>query len=181
MERTSHRKAIIVVPIKGLQDGTRAFEDTVPAKAIAGIVSEIDGEVHIAGQVTRIGRRFRVKVSISAVAHLICDRSLEDYDEPITTEAAYEFILDSELAHEQAGELLDPEVVRGLNADATEINITEDVRQEIALAIPMKRVAPKYRTVELDEILKMKDVVVKPEDVPDTTGPWEALKKLKQS
>lgn len=176
MERSSHRKAAIVVSIKGLQSGSRTFEETVPATSISGIVAEIAGDVHVNGQVNRISRRLRIHVSISATAHLICDRSLEEFDEPITAEGDYEFLFDTDLAVEQRGELLDPDVVRGLPVDATEVDITEDVRQELALAIPMRRIAPKYRQLELNEMYPGIS-----NEEPASDERWAALKNLKQS
>lgn len=181
MEHTSHRKATIVVPIRGLLEGTRAFEDTVSSASIAGIVPEISGEVHVIGEVNRIGSRFRVKVSISASAQLICDRSLEKFEEPITASAEYEFILDSDLAEQQSGELFDSDVVKGLATDAAEIDITDDVRQELALAIPMRRVAPHYRGLELDEIYPTSNVDAPLDEAEVADDRWAALKKLRQS
>jgi uncharacterized metal-binding protein YceD (DUF177 family) len=163
------------VLLRGLEDGRANFDEAIEASQIAGVVSEFQGVIHVEGSVEKIGRRYHVTLSVETVAKLICDRSLEEFDEPISFEIQLEYIVDSELAASQHGTLPERDEVRGIMPDALAIDVTEDVRQELALALPMKRVAPKYRNAELDEIFP--DVGPKSGESEDR---WQALKKLKQ-
>lgn len=174
MERTLHRYHAVLVPIRWLTDGRRNFELKLPANAIPDVVSEYVGDVVINGQVVRIGQRYHVSMDVSGTARLICDRSLEEFDEQIQVHLDVEFVVDAEMASQQAGELVDPEDVHGIMPDVTELDVTDEVRQELALALPMRRVAPQYRDIELDELFPL---AREASDAVDER--WAALKKLK--
>jgi uncharacterized metal-binding protein YceD (DUF177 family) len=174
VERTSHRYPAISVPIRGLTNGPRNFELKVSAKKVPDIVPEYVGDLEISGQVVRVGQRYRVNVDVLGLAHLICDRSLEEFDEPVRIHVDCEFVVDAEMASQQVGQIVDPEDVHGLMPDATEIDVTDEVRQELALALPMRRVAPQYRNMELNQLYPLD------KDESDTLDErWAALRKLK--
>lgn len=152
-----------------------SFELKIPANAIPDVVPEYVGDVEINGQVVRVGQRYRVMMDVSGIARLICDRSLEEFDEQVQVHLDCEFVVDAEMASQQVGHLVDPEDVRGLMPDVTEIDVTDEVRQELALALPMRRVAPQYRNIELYELYPH---AKEASDVVDER--WAALKKLKK-
>ena len=67
-----------------------------------------------------------------------------------------------------------------IREDATVIDITDEVRQELMVHLPMRRVAPKYRDKELTELfpeLEGRDAEAPQPDV--VNDQWAALRKLK--
>ena len=171
---------MIDISIVGIRDGNHPFSVTVQAVDVPGLDEEFRGEVTAEGVLEKKAARYLVSGVASSTAHLMCDRSLEEYEEPIEASFDLEFAVDSVLAAEQRGRIadLDDEEVRGLRDDEKAIDISEDVRQVLTLAIPVRRVAPAYRDKELDEIfpsIKGRDADQPSYDVDDR---WEALKNI---
>jgi uncharacterized protein len=171
---------MIDTTIVGIRDGHHPFSETVPASEIPGLPPEFRSEVRVEGVLQRQSGRYVLSASVAAVARLTCDRSLEEYDELIETSFDLEYRVDTALATLQRGRIaeLDDEEVRGLRDDEKAIDITEDVRQVLTLAIPSRRVAPAYRDKHLDEIfpsIKGRDAEQPSNDVDDR---WEALKNI---
>lgn len=173
---------MISIDIIGLQDGSHPIALNVSTTDIPGISPEYVGSVVIDGHLHKIGKRFQLDAEVQATAQLVCDRSLEEYNEPIITELGLDFVVDSALALKQEGHLddLDDDDVRGLRDDARSLDITDDVRQLLILALPMKRVAPQYRTAELTDIHPVlgSDSSESSSDTIDDR--WAALKDIKR-
>lgn len=113
---------------------------------------------------------------------LVCDRSLEVFEEPIDLQER--LILKFGDHNEQLSDEI--ELIR---QDTVRINIASHIFEFIALALPMKKLHPRFRTEE-DDVLEDEDeiegilVYQTPEeetpDEPEEEDPrWAALKKLK--
>ncbi|KAB2895070.1 MAG: hypothetical protein D8M52_03080 [Chlorobi bacterium] len=139
----------ITVWIAGMETGEREFDLHVESTEIPDLVAEYMSPIHVYGKVLKRGRKLHVTYTVSTIARLVCDRSVEEYDEQITVNTELNYVLDSDLFFQQKGLELDPDDVRGLRDDAQEIDITDDVRQDLVVALPMKRVAPQFRETEL--------------------------------
>lgn len=174
MDHVSAHRSLFRVSIEGLHTGTRTFEFTADASKVNDLVSEFRREIHVQGTIHRIGDRFHVDVEVAAMADLVCDLSLEDYTEEISSELDLEYQFDNDLASRQAENGRESDDVIGLFVDAKFIDLEDDIRQELALALPMKRIAPKYRNASFDDL---HPEVGGEGDVIDDR--WEALRKLK--
>lgn len=174
MERSLYRNDDLSISIAGLDSGSRSFSASVMAKEVSSLASVFQGAIEIEGTVRRLGSRFYVDASVAAPATLVCDRSLEQYVEQIECDLSMMYELDAEMAIEQKGKDLADQDVRGLLPDAQYIDLSEDVRQELALGLPMKRIAPQYRNQSIEEIFPG---LQQSEDQPDSR--WEALNKLR--
>jgi uncharacterized metal-binding protein YceD (DUF177 family) len=163
-----------VVSLVGLASERRGFDVVVPAIEFPGLVPEYRRDVRVSGTVAKSGRKLHLQYTINTVADLVCDRSLEEYEEPISVVAALDYALDGELFARQQGTEVEPDEIRGLREDAQEIDLTDDVRQDLAIALPMKRVAPAYRDKEISELIPPG---VSPSAEPDER--WAALRNLK--
>ena len=72
----------------------------------------------------------------------------------------------------------DDEQERGIGEDDRTLDITEDVRQVLTVAIPMQHIAPQFRDVPLEDLYPtLKDSRDSSELVDD---PWAALQQLKR-
>lgn len=119
----------------------------------------------------------QLKMQIEAKIGLICDRSLEPFEENFDTELDYIYKF-GEKANVLSDEM---EVIPFKTAT---INIAQHIYDFIHLSIPMKKLHPKYRNQELDGdddfLYIYSDVTEEEEDETSTPDPrWEALKNLK--
>lgn len=172
---------MIAITIQGLNDGVHEFDLDVPVSDIPLMSSDFIGAVHVEGRLQKRGRHFDVEWNATATARLVCDRSLEEFDEVITADVMQEFVADTHRALAWAKNEQDVnDQVIPIREDAHVIDITDDVRQELMVNVPMRRVAPQYRDKELTELfpeLKDRDADAPHADV--AVDQWAALKKLK--
>lgn len=116
---------------------------------------------------------------ISGTLRLTCDRSLEEFDHPVHTEQTliYQY-------GEEEEELTDEIVV--ITQHTQQINVTQPIYEFVALAVPMKRLHPKY--AQDDQPFTDGEIVFssQPEEGADLATEtiadprWEALKKLRK-
>lgn len=103
---------------------------------------------------------------------LICDRSLDEYWQPISGSYSILFKVDAQEESED-----DQMSVRRLDISGNIINIENEVRDTILLAVPLKKIHPRYfdKNGELIELEL-------PKEASDEIDPrWEALKNLKET
>ena len=174
MERTAHLDNDLTVSIIGLDQGSRRFSATIPAADLEGIAPEFRDDIVLDGEIRRLGQRFYVHADISGIATMICDRSLDVFKESIDRVVDLVYELDADLARDQRGKDLAEVDIRGLEPDARSIDLQDDVRQELALGLPMKRIAPQHRDQNIEDIYPE---LRRSEDATDDR--WEALKKLR--
>ncbi|MGB3852012.1 MAG: DUF177 domain-containing protein [Tunicatimonas sp.] len=116
---------------------------------------------------------------ISGTLRLTCDRSLEEFDYPLHTEQTliYQY-------GDEEEELTDEIVV--ITHHTQQINVAQPIYEFVALAVPMKRLHPKY--AQDDQPFVDGEIVFSSQPQPevdvasDTPADprWEALKKLKK-
>lgn len=172
---------MVLLEIVGMRDGARPFSITTPVEEIPGLSEEFQGEVLVEGRIIKSGRRYVVDASASAEGVFVCDRSLEEFRETISADIHLECVIDSALAARQAATKLDldDEQERGISEDDRTIDITEDVRQVLTVAIPMQHIAPAYRDVPLEEIYPT--LKASKDDQAPIDDRWAALQQLKRT
>lgn len=119
----------------------------------------------------------RVNFHVDADVELICDRSLEEYTQPIASD--YEVLFKVDVQEETENE---DGAVRRFNFSSNTLSIEEEVRDTILLNVPIKKLHPKF--IDEDgapkefETKKFGDI--RDESESDNIDPrWEKLKKLK--
>ena len=114
---------------------------------------------------------------ISGKAKLICDRSLEPFDYPIKTVQKMVFKY-GEAEMEMTDEIMI------IPQDKATLNIGQFMYEYIALALPMKRIHPKFQDDENDEDDETEGKIIytsQEEKSNEAVDPrWEVLKKLKK-
>ena len=83
--------------------------------------------------VQKLSEKYFIKAIISTTAHFICDRCLDDLREKLTGSFALYFSKD-------AKDNVDDDSIRLLAKDATEIDLTSDAKENLLLALPMKKI-----------------------------------------
>lgn len=166
--------------IQGLKDGSYEIDQKADCKSIPDISEEFFGDVTIRGSLRRIGSRYTFKGSACCMAKFICDRSLQEYNEQICADFEVNAIHNTTLARTKDKDLAENEKILGI--EDKYIDITEDVREELAVSLPMKRVSPEYANKDFDEFFpeysaKLNKRMKKQRN--ETDDRWKELQKLK--
>jgi uncharacterized metal-binding protein YceD (DUF177 family) len=157
---------------------------SVPVENVEGMFPEFFGNVVVEGQIQKLGSRYTFTGTAECNAKLVCDRSLTDFTEPIKAQITISYLANSELLKTAEGTSSKDESVKLIRDDQKEIDITDEVREELAVNIPMKKIAPQFRDKDLSEIFpdvaaKDGDDEEKPLNDDEIDERWAALKNLK--
>lgn len=115
---------------------------------------------------------------IDGIVRLICDRSLDPFDQPTHVDKRLLF------KYGDANEELSDEIVM-IQRDSESLELGQYIFEFIALELPMKKLHPRFREDDEEDGTEGKIIYSsKPStDEPDNTGDidprWEILKKLK--
>ncbi len=175
----------LIVSIKGITDGKYPVEVNAIAERIQDIFPEFRGELQATGTLRKYGKRYLFDLTATATAHLLCDMSGEDFEEQITAHCSLEYIADTHLALMQEDSSNDREPPFYIRDDNTSIDITEEIRQELAVMLPLKRISPAYRDKEFDEVFPefaaqtTDEISSAADDEPALDPRWAALKSIK--
>jgi uncharacterized metal-binding protein YceD (DUF177 family) len=167
---------MLKVFIQGLKDGEYEIDLECPVDQIPDMFEEFVDIVRLKGKLRILGRRYNISAKAECSAQLVCDVSLNEYVETISADINLAFIADELLWHAGKDQARGEVAERAIHPDDKHIDVTEDVREELAVNLPMKRVSPEYRDKDLKEVYPE----YSPEKVkaPDDDR-WAALKNLK--
>jgi uncharacterized protein len=140
-----------------------------------GIVSEgeLEAVVTLDKRETMIEARFEIKGKVK----LICDRSLDPFQRPLKLDKRVIFKFGD------ANEELSDEIIM-IHRDSDHLELGQYIYEFIALAIPMKKLHPRYEgELDLDDESEGKIIYTSgdsgDEGDEDIDPRWEQLKKLK--
>lgn len=158
---------MITIDIKALKAGVYEYEWTPDAEELE-LDKEVFRDLEVEARLDFHAGRAFVMLTTQATASLICDRTLEPFEQDV--EGNFEILFASpEMldAMEDAGD-----DIHELAADAEEIDITEMVRDTFILSIPLRKISPGAEQEELPLEFG------RPEGKAGTDPRWEALRKL---
>lgn len=164
--------------IHGIKDGKHEIKLEEDVKTIKDIPEEYTGKVQVDGILTKIGKRFTYVGTVKCNARLICDISLDEYTEEIETDFEFSFLANNDIyflnkakgaLEAESGEII-------LHEDDQEVDISEPIRQELFLSLPMKRISPAYRNKSIEEVYpEFMDTSEKNQNIDER---WEGLKDI---
>jgi uncharacterized metal-binding protein YceD (DUF177 family) len=132
------------------------------------------GRLNCRAAVNKTSSFIRVSFHIAGIIELVCDRSLDPFQFPVelTGQTVYKFG-DQDLE-------MDDDVIM-IPRTKREINLSQNIYELIAMAIPMKKLHPRYgREISGDdEIIYTTEGKTGKDRTPAPDPRWEALKKLK--
>ncbi|MEI6090866.1 MAG: DUF177 domain-containing protein [bacterium] len=166
---------MLKISIRTLKDGDNSIELSENSEKIDGIFSEFFGIVDFTGIVKRQGDRYIVKGKAHCQANLICDLSNEDYIELIEVDINAVYVVNNLLYNETKDIINELHGEIYMRDDDLFIDITEEVKQELIIGLPLKRIAPAYRDKKVEDLYP--DYVNTSSELPEDSR-WEALKKL---
>jgi len=143
---------MLKIYIQGLKDGVYDIDISSPVSQIPGMYDEFFGNVDFSGKLRILGKRYAVTGKAVCKAKLICDLTLSEFIEEISVD-----FKSSYLAVEHISSLGVDITDNNLNEhfikdDEKYINISEDVSEELAVNLPMKRITPDFRGKSFEEI-----------------------------
>ncbi len=169
---------MLKLDISGMADGEYEFNIVEPVSLLNSDFEEFIGDVVLDAIMNKLGNRYNLKADIKATAKMICDRSLQEYEEQIKSHIDMSFIADTKAFLSMNGK--EPkyhEVI--IREDIKYIDITTYVMESLALELPMKRIAPQFRDKQLDEIYPDVADKISSEKHKDLDERWSKLKNLK--
>lgn len=169
---------MIKIRIHGIADGRHEIDISVPAAEIDEIYPEYIGDVRLTGTLRKIGNRFSFVGEAACTALLTCDRTLKKFEQLVTAEIKASYLADT-VQYRDGDEEVDEFEDNIIHEDQEFIDLTVEVREQLAVAMPMKKIAPDVEDKELEEIYPDYAAGNKKDSMPDDR--WEALKKLKSN
>ena len=121
----------IRIKVRGVADGEHRIDFLTDAAALD--YPPFQDKVRIFGSLTKSGEQLHVQVGASAVGHFDCTRCTDPFDKSVEVLLNLEFV-SPRLERDPE----DPNVHVYDSAASAYIDITDDVRDSLALAIPMK-------------------------------------------
>lgn len=120
------------IDISNLPEGTHECELAAEPSEI-GLSEQFHNEVRVTLALHKNSRQIHMKAEVETIGSFRCDRCLDEFDKEL--ENNFQMLYTSE---ESDRDGYDQDEVRLVSPDAHEINIGEDVRQFIMLAVPQK-------------------------------------------
>lgn len=158
-----------------MEDGDNAFHSSCVSSEIQDMFTEFNGIVEIEGVIKKQGKRLILHAHASCNTTLTCDVSGEDYDLKIEAAIMKHFRIDTQLFDLQTDKEDGDEIL--LRDDEEVIDITEEVRQELVIHLPMKKVSPAYADISFETLHP--DLLTKEEEKNNgEDSPFAALKHL---
>lgn len=174
---------MLKILISSLRDGSNDISLDCLVEEIDNIFGEFFGTVSFKGVVKKVRDKYAIKGTASCSAKVLCDLSNEEYIEFVETEMELSFIQNSLMANEI--ELSGADTALGehyLHDDVMYLDLTSEVGEALSVALPLKRIAPKYKDKDIREIYPdldlNKEETVDDDSVDPANSPWAVLKKL---
>ena len=172
---------MLKIYIQGLKDGTREVTASSAVQEVPDLSEEFIGNVEFVGKLKVLGQRYYVEGTARCRARFLCDISLEDFEEDISVPVKKSFHADNEMLRhgEQYSGREQREVI--IAEDEKYLDLTDEIREELMVNLPMKRIAPKYRDKSIDDIYPEFTQANTNEDKENNEidERWSPLKKLK--
>ncbi len=131
------------IDIRSLKAGVHELELSPDPEEL-----DIDGtrfsNIRAAVRIDVNGKRLYVRMSASATALLVCDRTAVDFDHPVKGNYSVVFLPPNEIDPENEDEDLRP-----LKVDQQEIDLTNIVRDTLLLAVPIRKIAPGAKDLDI--------------------------------
>lgn len=168
---------MINIFIHGLKDGEHPFDLIVPVEEVDDMFPEFIGNIEINGKIRVLGNRFTLFCTAKCNTRLICDISLKEFEHPVEVEFSISYHANTDLywLNKDSEKNSESEIV--IHEDLKEIDISTEIREQLALSLPMKRISPEYEGKSFEEIHPELFQIKEQEDNADER--WSALKNIK--
>lgn len=171
---------MIKVRIHGIKDGKHEIKISTPVEKVEDMSPEFFGTVDFEGEMKKYGKRYTITGIAKCPAKMICDLSLQEYEEAISAEIGITYLANTALLALKGQDDEADSEERLIHEDEEYVDISQDVREELAVMLPMKRIAPEFRDKKIEEIFpEVADRIESDDKKEKIDERWSALKKLK--
>jgi uncharacterized metal-binding protein YceD (DUF177 family) len=167
---------MVSITIQGIKDGRREIDIEAAVGEVEGMFPEFIGNLTVKGNLIKLGSRYSVIAEVKCTARLVCDLSLQEFDEPVIAELKCSYLANTDLWRLRTSDDYADNEERLISEDSKVIDITGEIREQLAVNLPMKRIAPESRGKSFEEIHP--ELTDKKGEIDDR---WEILKNLKLS
>ncbi len=120
------------INISKLSEGTHEYAFNVRPESI-GLDARFTKQVSVAAALEKTGHQLHLRVNLRSTGRFPCDRCLDEFDLEIS--AKYQMVFTTE--ERTAGSRREEEI-QYISPDMTVLELGEDVRQYLVLAVPQK-------------------------------------------
>lgn len=120
------------IDISNLSEGSHEYELTAEPGEI-GLGDQFHNEIRVTLTLDKNSRQIHMTADVETIGRFRCDRCVEEFDRELRNN--FQMLYMSEEADR---DLNDPDEVRLVSPDLREVDIGDDVRQFIMLAVPQK-------------------------------------------
>ncbi|OGU15331.1 MAG: hypothetical protein A2X61_12615 [Ignavibacteria bacterium GWB2_35_12] len=177
---------MIKIYIQSIEDGLHDIDMSIPVEEVVELYPEYFGNIHLVGKLRKFGKRYTFTGSANCKAALVCDMSLKNFTKEISANLNVSYLADTFLfqmsSHSVTNKKSESDEIIIAEEDKY-IDLTSEIREELAVSMPMKRVAPEYEGKNFEDIYpqyspnsQTKKKKVKKGEIDDR---WAPLKKIK--
>ncbi|TAL69695.1 MAG: DUF177 domain-containing protein [Bacteroidetes bacterium] len=177
---------MIKIYIQGIEDGLQEIDMMIPVSEVEELYPEYFGNIHLVGKLRKFGKRYTFTGIVECKASLICDISLKNFTKEITSNMNVSYLADTFLYQMAKHNSLDRKNDNNDIIIAEEdkyIDLTNEVREELAVSMPMKRVSPEFEGKNFEDIYPQYSVnnlsKKKNNKKAEIDDRWAPLKKIK--
>ena len=120
------------IQIGSLSEGVHEYEFSERAGEV-GLTESFRGDVRVSVMLEKTGRQMVLKAVVKADAEFVCDRCAVPFSLPVNSSYRMCYVTEAE---QFKG--VDPAEMQVIDSGAGTLDITEDVRQTVMLAVPLK-------------------------------------------
>jgi uncharacterized protein len=143
---------MIKISIYNLVDGEHPVDIQANVSDVPDIFPEFIGNINIKGNIRKLGKRYTLIANLNCTARLICDRSLKEFEQLISAELHLDYLADNYLFKINSNSYSYDDETIIISEDVRYIDLSEYVREALALNLPMKRVSPEYADKMFEEV-----------------------------
>jgi uncharacterized protein len=121
------------IQVGGLSEGLHTYA-FAPTPTELGLPREFEGIVEVVATLEKTGKDLFLRVKAAAQGVWECDRCITEFRCPLSAHYVMYYVWEEEAAAQ-----FDPSEVQLIPAGVSAIDITEDLRQTLQLAVPLKR------------------------------------------
>lgn len=131
MKQTKHNDDLRI-RISGLSNGLHDYRFTVKPSFI-GLEESFSHPVEVEASIDKTTRQILLRAKVSTSGHFQCDRCIENFEREIASSYSTFYVYD-----EIDGASRPPEEVTVLSTDTVHLDLREDIREIVELAVPLK-------------------------------------------
>ena len=162
----------LTINISKLSEGTHQRSFDVEAGNV-DLDSRFTDRLRVEAVLDKTGHQVHLRATIHAGGHFSCDRCLDEFEKPVTAQYSIVYIIEEGGPKAQAGD-----EVQYLSPDANILDLGEDVRQYLILAVPQKLLCRDDCKGLCSKCGANRNKVQCDCSVKDVDPRWEGLKKV---